>query len=276
MLVHDLLARGLQSLPGLTALAVDTDLLEALACLFWTGCRVGGVVLALPPFGLAAVPRSVKAGAGLAFVFFLWGTTSPASPPCEMFPGPVLLLGVGEVVLGLGAGLGLRMVLEGLRLGGELLGRRLGVSEPVGSSLTTGEASGSASEWIALLGLAVFLSAGGDRAVVQSLLESFRQVPAGSGHLSYTGAGRLLETASWTFAVGARLAVPFASVMAVVDLAEGIAHRMAGPAFGPVFRPLGVGATLMVFAVVMTQCVPRVISEWIPLGAGALRGVLGG
>lgn len=154
------------------------------------------------------VPRVVQLG--LAAVFGLWSAVIVGGPPPD---AALYLIAAREVVVG--ATLGLLGVL------------------PLLAAATAGrlvDAAGSARKGpyaplFGVLAAAVFVGIDGHVAVVRSVVESFRSVPA-----VLTVQPRVLDALGGLIPAAVSLAIPWLVTAAVVEIAIGAGMRLAGRA----------------------------------------------
>jgi len=171
------------------------------------GLRGAAAVLVLTTLA-GGIPRVVQIG--LAAVFGLWSAVLVGSPPPD---APLYLIAARELVVG--ATLGLLGVL------------------PLLAAATAGrliDASGSARQGtygplFGLLAAAVFVGIDGHVAVMRSVVESFRTVPA-----ILTVQPRVLDALGGLIPAAVSLAIPWLVTAAVVEIAVGAGVRLAGRA----------------------------------------------
>ncbi|MEN6449909.1 MAG: flagellar biosynthetic protein FliR [Thermoguttaceae bacterium] len=187
--------------------------------------RVTGLVLVAPIYGGSAVPLQVRgllaAGLTLLIAPSQWDGSVPTF---DGLPGYLVLLGV-DALVGACLGLGLLVLLHGMTLAGELIGRLsgLGLAEAFDPNLD--ENVPQLSRLLFLLAACVFLCIGGHRAVMAGLLETFRAIPPGSGVLPRPLCDSLMTLVSQSFSLGVRAAAPVLASLLVATLTMGLVGR---------------------------------------------------
>jgi flagellar biosynthetic protein FliR len=138
--------------------------------------------------------------------------------------GYLVLLGV-EAAIGACLGLGVLVLIHGMTLAGELIGRLsgLGIAEVFDPGLD--ENVPHFSRLLFLLAASVFLCIGGHRMVVAGLLDTFRAVPPGSGVFPRPLAEGLMTLVSQSFSLGVRAAAPALCALLLATLTLGLIGR---------------------------------------------------
>lgn len=171
------------------------------------GAAAVGVLLALA----GGLPRVVQLG--LAAVFGLWSALlapAPAPPPPPL-DGALALIAARELAIGATLGLAAAIPLIATATAGRLV------------DLAGGARDGAYAALFGILGAAVFVGIDGHVAVLAALAESHRTVPA-IAELP----PRALAAIGALVAAAVHLAVPWLVTAAVVELAVGVATRVAG------------------------------------------------
>jgi len=151
------------------------------------------------------IPRIVQAG--LAAVLGLWSALLVGAEP----DGPVLVIAARELVVGATLGILAALPLVAAALAGRLV-------EVAGSARR-----GPYATLFGILAAAVFVGIDGHVAVITSLVDSFRTVPAIA-----TTQPRVLAALGGLVPSAVALAIPWLVTAAVVELAIGVGMRLAG------------------------------------------------
>jgi flagellar biosynthesis protein FliR len=187
--------------------------------------RVAGLVLVAPIYGGAAVPLQVRAllAAGLTLLVapLEW---QGSVAHFDGLPGYLVLLGI-EAAIGACLGLGVLILLHGMTLAGELIGRLsgLGIADVFDPGLD--ENVPQFSRLLFLLAACVFLLIGGHRLVLAGLLDTFRAIPPGGGLLPRSLAEGLTTLVGQSFALGIRAAAPALCALLLATLTLGLIGR---------------------------------------------------
>ena len=153
------------------------------------------------------IPRIVQAG--LAAVLGLWSALLVAAAPQP--DGPVLVIAARELVVGATLGILAAMPLVAAALAGRLV------------DVAGAARRGPYATLFGILAAAVFVGIDGHVAVITSLVDSFRTVPAIA-----TTEPRVLAALGGLVPSAVALAIPWLVTAAVVELAIGVGMRLAG------------------------------------------------
>ena len=175
------------------------------------GATAAALLLAL----VGGLPRIVQVG--LAVVVGLW-SAAVAGPPV---PAEALwLVAARELVIGATIGVVAALPLLAVATAGRLVDRAGGALGASGAA-----AHGPYRALFGLLAATVFVGLDGHVAFVTAIVTSFRDAPA----VAATVPG-VLATLAGLVPIAARLAVPWLVTVAVVEVAAGVAVRLAGRA----------------------------------------------
>lgn len=262
--------------PTLRAVAQTAALLLA---------RVLPLVVFTPMVGGKLLPRRFRFGVALALVFALLPSFM-AVVPGEALPGGLfIVLLAKEAAIGLCLAFIITVMFGTLDAFGAAVdlarGATLGnVFNPLTQSQTP-----QSSVFFVQLGVVLFLTVGGLRAVLDGLGHSFiaaplyAVAPAGLFGPTSAGAAAALGLVSELFVVAIRLGAPVLVVLLLVDVVLGLINKVA-PQIQVFFIGLSVKATLGVAVLLIGMAVTfGVIFEHFAEFAGALRvwtGVGGG
>jgi flagellar biosynthetic protein FliR len=189
-------------------------------------CRTGAAVLALPAFGEAEVPVTVKAAIALAFAAVVWPAISPGLPPPPSDAARAALLVVTECLVGLWIGGLARMIVLALPLAAQFVGFLLGLSSAVLFDPAFG-ATGTALSRLLGLGAIVILFATGLHALpLAALAGSYAVIPAGAPFPAGAAAEAAVRAAAASFGLAFQLAGPFVLAGIVFQLALGVMSRI--------------------------------------------------
>jgi flagellar biosynthetic protein FliR len=189
------------------------------ALLFLVMLRCSGLVFTAPIFGHHSVPMLVKFGISAAFAVALAkgaGATAGTAP--LMLAAPV------ELVIGLSLGFILSMAFEAIEIAGRVISIQLGLSLGAIFSPTEQDSSTAIDPFFSVFAGLLFLAMGLHLAVVQALAHSFITYPVGGGwpaSLPVVGA----QTIAMALELGARVALPIALVLLLVELSVALLAR---------------------------------------------------
>lgn len=209
--------------------------------------RVSGLLLVAPVLGSRPVPISVRAAFGLLLV----AVSLPAALPP---PAPAAGLGalLGEMVVGLGIGLGALTLVAGVELAGELLGIQTGLSSATALDPLSGHGSAALNQLLQMLVVLMMLVTDGHLYMIEALARSFAVVPVGTLADLETGLLEAVRTAGLLFAHGLQFAAPIVVASLLGYVALGALSR-AAPQLNvlAVAFPLQIGLGLLALAILL-------------------------
>ena len=186
--------------------------------------RVSGLMIAAPLFGSSVIPARIR----VAMVVALAAMTFPSAAshiPADITFSTALVGGVGELMIGTIIGLSLSLLLLGAEVGGMMVGRQAGIAlanvfDPASDSQVsiTGQV-------YTIAFTVVFLLAGGHRAAVAALLDTFKVIPVLSFQMDESFMLLLTEMIAATFILGIRLAGPVLIALFLVGTTLGFLSR---------------------------------------------------
>lgn len=192
-----------------------------------TFMRMSLLVFLLPFFGGETIPRSVKASLCLVMTLALW---PHMSFPGEQLPASmwnILLLLLGELLLGMTLGLVVHFLFAAIRTGGQIVGFQMGFAMVNIVDPMTGASNGVAAHFLYMVSLLVFLSLDGHLLLLQTLTQSFDMVPFGGIMATPALASHLLELSADLFVLAVKIAAPIMASLFLVDVGLALVARAA-------------------------------------------------
>ncbi len=187
--------------------------------------RVSGLFMTMPVFGSQSIPMQFRGLLALVIAFMVtpsfWGTSVPD-------PGNLLNLAIllgREAVLGLALGLSVTILFSGMQLAGQLISQISGLSlaDVYNPALDTNVPVFS--QLLDITALAVFVTIGGHRQVIDALLLTFREIPPGQAEFAPTLLDALTLILSSSFLTGLRAAAPVMVSLLLAVLIIGLISR---------------------------------------------------
>ena len=154
--------------------------------------RISGLLIASPIFGAMQAPPTVRAVVSLALAVLIMPSQWSATLP---YPGSLLVYAAvigGELLIGLVLGTGISIMLGGIQMAGELMGRVGGFTLSDVFDPTTSSNVPLLAQLLGLLSMALFLIIGGHRILLGGLLDTFRVIPPGGSLGVFLGTGHPL------------------------------------------------------------------------------------
>jgi flagellar biosynthesis protein FliR len=189
--------------------------------------RITGCFVSVPFFN--SVDLYVLAQVALSLILTL--LVFPAVPhaawviPANL-PSFVVLLG-GEMLVGFSMGLVVNILIMVLQLTGHLLGFEMGLTMASVFDPQSGEQVELVSSFFLRAGIIMFLVAGGDHFIIQTLVHSFRLLPPGHVFVSAGAISLLVKFSQHAFIFALKLAAPLFAMLFMVDITMGMMSKTA-------------------------------------------------
>ena len=203
--------------------------------------RISGLMMVAPVFASRAIPLRLRA----AFTLVLAAMVFPivrGQAPADVSLATALVGGVGELMIGLSMGLAFSIFMVGAEVAGLLVGRQGGIALGQVFDPTLNQDRSITGQIYAIVLVLVFLLAGGHRAMLAALLDTYRVIPLLSFEFGETIIVLLVEMLAATFMLGIRLAGPVLIALFMTSTAMAFLSRTM-----PQFNILTVGFTIRVF-----------------------------
>ncbi len=142
----------------------------------------------------------------------------------DALPDYLVLLGA-ELLIGLIMGLGVVALFAATHLAGQLISQMSGMQLAEAFDPTFDTSVPLFSQLLSLVTLAVFLSIGGHRRVVEALLDTFVWLPPGQGMVSESFTAAMTSVLAQSFVLGIRAAAPTLVALLLATLILGLASR---------------------------------------------------
>ena len=219
--------------------------------------RVAGLMVVTPLFASSAVPRRLRvmfAAGGALVVFPLLLPTVPAN----LTLAAALVGIVGEMMIGLLMGLAVHTLFLGAQTAGMVIGQQAGLSlgqtfNPLMNSSTT-----TLGQLYFIVLFMIFMLAGGHRAIMSGLLDSFKVIPLLTFGAQEVHARMLFDLMHSAFVMALRLAGPCLIAMFMTTLAMGFLSKTM-----PQLNILSVGFMLRIVVVLLVGGVSLSVSQGV-------------
>jgi len=223
--------------------------------------RLTGLVVGAPLLSSTVIPVRVRA----ALVLALAGLTFPllrAQAPTDISLAILLPALVGEFLIGLTVGLGATILLTGAEVAGTMVGQQAGIALGEIVNPAFEEPVTVVSQLYSIVLMLVFLIAGGLRAMVAAVLDTFQVVPLLKSSIDESLLMLLVELLASAMVFGIRLAGPVLIALFVTEAALGFLARTI-----PQLNVMSVGFTVRVLLAVGLAGVTLAMSQDLMLGA---------
>ena len=223
--------------------------------------RLSAFFLAAPLFPQIASNVRIRVMYATALcVLMLPALPMSLAAPKLPFGEPNLLLALNEALLGVALGLVLQFVTAAVVLAGEQISMSLGIGFAQAFDPTVGSTP-VISQFLNLVALLVFITAGGHTVVIATMTESIRVLPPGS--FSMLDVNTWLEASAIVFKGAALLCAPLLLAMLSVNIGVGVLQRST-----PQLNVFAVGFAVSLIAgfallfILMPMLAERMIELW--------------
>jgi flagellar biosynthetic protein FliR len=188
--------------------------------------RLSGVILTAPLFSSQGAPMQFRALLAVSMAMLV--------APLQQAPSSVVAINnllellhlmVPEVLVGLLLGLGLNIIFAGIQVAGQIISQMSGMS--LADVFSPGfEANVSVfSQLFFFLTMAVFVSMGGHRLIIEAVLETYRWAPPGQVALGDNFVEVLTSILTQSFLLGIRAAAPILTALFLSTIVLGLISR---------------------------------------------------
>lgn len=174
----------------------------AVLSLLLTMMRVSIVMFMLPVFSTNNIPIPVKAAVTIVFSLGVWPHLALSGAAMPAHPFDMVLMLLGEVVLGLVLGMAVNFLFMGIQAGGELLGFQMGFTMINFADPLTGNQTGATAFFLWMVSLLAFLALDGHLYMIKGFAASFALVPPGGLFIGENLLWQVLHLAAQVFEIG--------------------------------------------------------------------------
>lgn len=217
--------------------------------------RVQALVLVLPGLGERVIPVRVRAAAAMAITPMLAGLVPAAATPGDTLA--TLGQAAGETLIGLAAGMGLRLLALSLDIATSAIAATASLSQLVGGQNEA--APHPIGNLIHLAGLAVLMVLGLPVMLVQLMADSFAIWPPGGWPDANGLATEAIRLVSRSFWIAMLLAAPFTLGGFMFQALSGVINRVM-PALPVMF--IGSPAAIMLALAALALLSPVLVGLW--------------
>lgn len=206
--------------------------------------RLTGLVLAAPIYGSTTMPIRVRGALVLTVAAMIFPLVKHQAP-AELTLATAVVAGVGELLIGLAIGLTLAIFMTGVEVGGLMVSQQGGIALSEVFDPTSNQESTTVGQIYSITLVFLFLLAGGHRATLAALLDTFQVIPLMHFQMNESVVLLLVEMLTSAFILGIRLAAPVLIALFLTALAMGFLSRTM-----PQLNILSVGFTVRVFVAI--------------------------
>jgi flagellar biosynthetic protein FliR len=187
--------------------------------------RISGLVMTAPIFGSSEVPARVRAFLAVALAVVIAPLESNVAVE---YPGNLLnyLVFIGaEALVGVTLGLGVNLVFAGVQVAGQIIGQLSGMQLADVFNPGFDTSVPVISQIMFYVTLAVFVTIGGHRKVLEALLDTYQWLPPGTAGIPKSLTETLTTLLAQSFTLGIRAAAPAMTALLLATLLLGLASR---------------------------------------------------
>ena len=187
--------------------------------------RVSLIVFMLPFFGGDYIPNLVKGALCLVLTMAVWPHLSFAGSLFPAHPGNIIIMVLGELVLGLMMSLCVYFIFAGIQTGGEIMGFQMGFTMMTLADPASGNQASITSNILHMVTLLVFITMNGHLHLLRALADSFALVPPGSIRIGGALTGDILTLSAGMFTLAVKIAAPVIAALFMVELTLALMGR---------------------------------------------------
>ncbi|MFQ5543465.1 MAG: flagellar biosynthetic protein FliR [Nitrospiria bacterium] len=206
---------------------VETILRNEAAFLFVL-VRVASFMVAIPLMGGEGVPNMVKALIVFSLSVILFQSlTQNKTIDLQSMTIVSLTAGLlGEVMIGLVIGLGVRMFFGAVSIGSEIIGIQMGFGAATLFDPVSNQQASVIAQFQGLIAMLIFLSINGHYFLIEALIKSFEWVPSVGFYPSKEIINQLLRLGSGMFILGLKIGFPVILALLMTNIAIGVLARV--------------------------------------------------
>ncbi|MDN5278467.1 MAG: flagellar biosynthesis protein FliR [Clostridiales bacterium] len=187
--------------------------------------RFSGFFINMPVFGESTIPMRLKAGLS-AFCALIATPHLLATQelPELSVPGYGLMI-IREMTLGFCLGFVVLLIMDSLRLAGQIIGMQIGFSFVQVADPSSNRSLGIVSEFFQMMGSLFFLIIGGHLILLQAFFQSFDLISLDKLQITSGVVEEIILYSRMIFVCGLQIAMPIIGVILVGDVGLGIIAR---------------------------------------------------
>ncbi len=191
--------------------------------------RIASFFMAAPIYGSRIVSTRVRLVLALSVTLIAAPLIAEVSdiPTITGINLEMMLLIAQQVLIGVALGFLFQVVFQLFVLAGQYIAMKMGLGFASMNDPANGVSVTIVSQFYLLTTTLLFLSINGHLILLDVLLESFKQIPIGSGGLSTGSLYRLVELGGWMFGGALTIALPVLTALLIVNIAFGVMSRSA-------------------------------------------------
>ena len=202
------------------------ELSDYLTRWYWSVVRLGGFMMVMPIFGNRLFTSRVRIGMLLACATLVATVLEQAPAPFAFDVGTVVIT-AQQLLSGIALGFSAVLFFQIFVITGQFIGMQMGLGFAALVDPGNGLNVTVWSQFFLMLVTLAFLGVDGHLVMLEVMIEGFLSHPVGLQITPENMLGDLVESASWMFASGLRVALPAVLAQLIVNIAFGVMNRAA-------------------------------------------------
>jgi len=205
-------------------LAFGVSLLQ-LQMFFLVFLRTGAFLMALPLVNAPSVPVFFRIGLTFVISLLLFPVLNLGPLPFLADAFSLAVAAAGEILLGVLAGMSIRLVFEGVQLAGQLMGYQMGMAIAEVIDPATEDQVALLAQFISLMATLIFLIINGHHGFIRTLVQSYELVPPLGFHVNGPVLEGLVRLTTEMFIIGMKAGAPVVVALMLGTVAFGLVAR---------------------------------------------------
>jgi flagellar biosynthetic protein FliR len=215
--------------------------------------RIGTILMLIPALGEQAIPPQMRLTFALAFTLVLLPLLSSSLPPLPNDLGPIGLLLLHEIAVGLILGGITRIIVMATEVAGAIIAFQTGLSVAQAADPTQAGIQGAViGNFLSMLGVTLIFATDLHHLALSAMVHSYRMISPTDPLMFGDAAQMALKAVAGAFILGVQMAAPLIVFGLVFNIGLGILARLM-PALQVYFlsMPANIGVGLLLFAILL-------------------------
>ena len=217
--------------------------------------RVGTILMLIPALGEQSIPAQLRLTFALAFTLVLLPLLSSTLPPMPTELGPIGIILLHEIAVGLILGGITRIIVMATEVAGAIIAFQTGLSVAQAANPAEAGIQGAViGNFMSMLGITLIFATDLHHLALSAIVESYKMILPTDPLMIADAAQMVLKAVVDAFTIGVQMAAPFIVFGLVFNIGIGILSRLM-PALQVYFlaTPATIGIGLILFAMLLTM-----------------------